>query len=403
MYYIPVVDYVSHFLQAGLWLWDGTEICTLCHVSGQETTVADLMVAHRDFVKYLIEQSGSSCPRFTFVNQHTCMVHFRSDEGVFILGPLSFLFTDISTEAIHTYDGKSLPAGLTQSLPSVPPPQAIRCVLLLFNTVNGTSVTENECYQQNFKMEHFEQAVMEQTTSDMFVNRENLKKHTPYEQEERIQRCIESGDAASLPLIWKEPVQGSLGTLARDPVRNGRNLAQANVTLCSRSAIRGGAAPEDVLTLCDSYIQQIEEMKNLMLLQPLVEGAELTFATMVAQARQKEKKAGGDESPLVTESKDYISLHLHERLTVQDVAAAVNVHPNYLSSLFQKTEGISMYQYILHQKVSLAKNLLRYSNSTFLEIANDLGFASQSHLGRVFKEQTGMTLKEYRIKNKPRG
>ena len=82
--------------------------------------------------------------------------------------------------------------------------------------------------------------------------------------------------------------------------------------------------------------------------------------------------------------------------------SAVGAHPNYLSSLFRKTEGISMYQYILDQKIRLAKNLLRYSNSTFSEIAGSLGFASQSHLGQLFRKATGLTLKQYRNRSKPR-
>ena len=44
------------------------------------------------------------------------------------------------------------------------------------------------------------------------------------------------------------------------------------------------------------------------------------------------------------------------------------------------------------------KNLLTYSDYSFLEIANYLGFVSQSHLGKQFKTATGMTLKEYRDK-----
>lgn len=49
----------------------------------------------------------------------------------------------------------------------------------------------------------------------------------------------------------------------------------------------------------------------------------------------------------------------------------------------------------------LAKDELRHlknSEYSFLEIANYLGFTSQSHMGKHFKQETGMTLKQYRTK-----
>ena len=46
--------------------------------------------------------------------------------------------------------------------------------------------------------------------------------------------------------------------------------------------------------------------------------------------------------------------------------------------------------------VSLTKNLLTYSPYSYIEIATYLGFSSQSHLGKVFKKYTDMTLRQYR-------
>lgn len=44
------------------------------------------------------------------------------------------------------------------------------------------------------------------------------------------------------------------------------------------------------------------------------------------------------------------------------------------------------------------KYLLAYSPYSYIEIATYLGFSSQSHLGKVFKKYTGMTLRQYRGK-----
>ena len=46
--------------------------------------------------------------------------------------------------------------------------------------------------------------------------------------------------------------------------------------------------------------------------------------------------------------------------------------------------------------IRLAVSMLTYSDHRYIEIANYLGFTSQSHLGEVFKKHTGMTLSQYR-------
>ena len=55
-----------------------------------------------------------------------------------------------------------------------------------------------------------------------------------------------------------------------------------------------------------------------------------------------------------------------------------------------------MKNFILKEKIRLAKNLLIYSQYSYLEIADSLSFSSQSHLGKEFKKETGFTLRHYR-------
>jgi AraC-like DNA-binding protein len=71
----------------------------------------------------------------------------------------------------------------------------------------------------------------------------------------------------------------------------------------------------------------------------------------------------------------------------------------YLSALFKKTEQITITDYILREKVKLAKNLLTYSEYTIEHIGLYLGFSSQSHFGKVFKKYTGVTPNLYRQRN----
>ncbi len=69
---------------------------------------------------------------------------------------------------------------------------------------------------------------------------------------------------------------------------------------------------------------------------------------------------------------------------------------NYLSSLFSKTEGVTIEHYIILQKIEKAKELLKYGELTLSEIAYRLGYSSVQHLSRQFKQVTGLTASEFK-------
>lgn len=79
-----------------------------------------------------------------------------------------------------------------------------------------------------------------------------------------------------------------------------------------------------------------------------------------------------------------------------DIAQHLCLNANYLSGLFHEYEGITLKAYIQQEKTKLAKNLLTYSHYTYSEIAAYLGYSSQSHFGKCFRQNTELTPGEYR-------
>ena len=158
--------------------------------------------------------------------------------------------------------------------------------------------------------------------------------------------------------------------------------------------------PETAFSLSDSYIRKLEKAHTPETAYQLARQAEYQYALLVKEERAK--KAGGDRKSAadsrVSQCKDYIFAHLHGKITTAEIAKALYMNPNYLSGLFKKEEGITIGQYILQEKIKLVKNMLVYSHYSYIEIANYLGFCSQSHLGERFKKATGITLRQYREK-----
>ena len=64
---------------------------------------------------------------------------------------------------------------------------------------------------------------------------------------------------------------------------------------------------------------------------------------------------------------------------------------NYLSGLFSSVEGVTLEQYIIHQKIEKAKELLFYDELTLTQIAERLGYSSVAHLSNQFKKITGLS------------
>jgi len=73
------------------------------------------------------------------------------------------------------------------------------------------------------------------------------------------------------------------------------------------------------------------------------------------------------------------------------------MHPNYLSSLFKKETGENLREYLLRNRIEVAKSLLSRTEYSYVQISNSLAFYSQSHFTKVFKENTGYTPKQYRL------
>lgn len=270
-------------------------------------------------------------------------------------------------------------------------------VLLAFNLYQETVCTENTLLLASCICPETGNTLHRSFSELVFENREYGKIHNPYDQELREFASIESGDLEQLERSLAEDYPGEVGTLAKNPLRQAQNRGIVVITLASRAAIRGGLVPEIAFSLSDSYIQKIEECRDIPAVFHLFHTAEYEYAQMVKDINaQKEGISAKDRNPHINKCKDYIFSHLHGKITVQEIADALGLNANYLSGLFRRYEKVSLSAFIRREKISLTKNLLVYSRYSYSEIATYLGFSSQSHLGKYFKESTGMTLHQYR-------
>ena len=105
---------------------------------------------------------------------------------------------------------------------------------------------------------------------------------------------------------------------------------------------------------------------------------------------------GGLSDRKILQVTDYINDHLTQSIKLEDLATYLEISRFHFSRLFKKSTGISPHQYVMQQRVELAKQLLKKSDIPLADVALKSGFNSQSHLGKYFREFTGATPSSYR-------
>ncbi|WP_411169223.1 helix-turn-helix transcriptional regulator [Clostridium sp. MB05] len=92
----------------------------------------------------------------------------------------------------------------------------------------------------------------------------------------------------------------------------------------------------------------------------------------------------------------YLHMHVENYFSLNEMAGELNNSPSYLSSLFSKTMGISIVDYIHDLKINRAKILLKTTSKNILEISQLLGYCDSSHFSKKFKEKQGVSPLSYR-------
>lgn len=167
-----------------------------------------------------------------------------------------------------------------------------------------------------------------------------------------------------------------------------------SASVISDACMYNGLGQTEACTLSDLYVLKADECKTIDSVCRLYEDLCLDFAKRMQEIRKETVI-----SLHIRKCIDYIYENLGLDLSVKAIAATMRLNATYLSRLFRREVGISIKQFVKEARVDTAKNLLRYSDLSYLVISTSLGFSSQSSFIVVFKEITGVTPKVYREKN----
>ncbi len=147
----------------------------------------------------------------------------------------------------------------------------------------------------------------------------------------------------------------------------------------------------------DEFLQSIS-VKDVQKMEISLENMRNYIEDMLTQAiccRDRENESQGRKT--LNKSLEYIEEnYMRESLSLNEIAAAQEVSPNYFSAMFSQEMQMTFVEYVTRKRMEKARELLRDTDMRATEIALAVGYKNPHYFSFVFKKTQGCTPREYR-------
>ena len=92
----------------------------------------------------------------------------------------------------------------------------------------------------------------------------------------------------------------------------------------------------------------------------------------------------------------FIAENFLDDIDSNDIAAAAEIHPKYAMSLFKKSTGMTLNEYVSLLRLSYAQARLLDPDANILNVAMESGFGSLSAFNKSFRKIAGMSPSDFR-------
>ncbi|NIG57551.1 AraC family transcriptional regulator [Chitinophaga sp. Cy-1792] len=160
----------------------------------------------------------------------------------------------------------------------------------------------------------------------------------------------------------------------------------------TKTNLKWSAQRIDFFDLCYNQLQRGNRPENLT-------GANMYLPAFLASCLYPEHTVTADRQHDVTDlAITYMKNNLHQMLTLQQIAAAVNLSQSHFSALFKNNTGISPIEYFNQMKIQDACQYLLFTTLRIKEIAAKLGMEDPYYFSRLFTKIMGVSPNQYREK-----
>ncbi|WP_322906758.1 AraC family transcriptional regulator [Paenibacillus campi] len=152
--------------------------------------------------------------------------------------------------------------------------------------------------------------------------------------------------------------------------------------------------PEEVYYTLKSLVLELDQRGGTSML------SELLFAQLLVRIarlwREHEQSRSSQSERYVRQSIEFMRQNYDRSIRMEQIAAAVNVHPGYLHRVFRKHMDTTPTEYLNTLRMEKAMMLLGSTDIPIAEIADYVGVTSRQYFHLLFKKHTGQTPADYR-------
>lgn len=224
-----------------------------------------------------------------------------------------------------------------------------------------------------------------------YLKQEYNVERISYQYELQLLEIVKRGDIEKIEEIFSDIDLNTIyfGKLSNNENEQKKIIAIGFVAILCRAIIEVGVNE----TLAFDFSDQ--EMRNIFKINDFINFDEYMMRLLYKFTYMVYQKNIRQYSNYTISAIKYINSHLHNRITLNDLANHINISKEYLCRTFKLDTKESINHYINRQKIELSKTYLIQNKLTIKEIAYTLGYSSESYFIQVFKKIMGMTPEKY--------
>ncbi|NOU98172.1 response regulator [Paenibacillus sp. LMG 31456] len=210
----------------------------------------------------------------------------------------------------------------------------------------------------------------------------------PYDLEKKLCLALKIGDKEGACSYARQFLQAIVGDYPHNPEQL-RNICLQLVYTLLRMLMEWNISDGKVMDFA-ALDEQLKKWKTIEHLETwLIQY--VTGLTNIIEEKMLQRNVS-----IIQKAVTFMEQHYHRDISLQEVADAVYLTPNYFANLFKERTGETMLNFLSDIRISKAKELLKQPDIKIYEVAERVGYTDAKYFGQVFKKIVGLTPVEYK-------
>ena len=345
---------------------------------------------------YLLSSSKESMIYELIDQLGICLSFFTFDNRIYIIGPyVKEKYSELKTETVLAKNDESSSKSLAFKLyyTAFPIVYTEQITSVVNKCIISFSPTESEYSYR--RLSGFIQDVSEEDDKTELSEKNYSEIYRRYDQEKQFLSMIRNGDTKNiLSAFEKMSSPEVLSVFSKESLNyyaSGYGLAILKA-LSRKAAEESGLSVITIDEITQKYIQLSSATNNA----DLQTRYQIDMIVELTKAVHNHKLSLDKYSPTIQKVLEYINLHLGDHISNEDLSANANMSISHLAKVFKKETGVTMTEYIALLRCKKAANLLKKTNLPIQEISSYVGYSDNNYFVKVFKKNYDMTPTEFR-------